>query len=184
MIVSFAMPGRDEQSALDERTDSYLAAKTSLNLSQGFSGHPVHLVFSKGQSSPSLSSQPHKPSLWFHLFENCTRRNHPSAILYPNQVKWKLHEETYPSVILQLSSGWNLLHSASCPLPLPGSLWGEVWMEKEAPVSERGRLPLQLYQQKQQTYLLQSERGSHRTAAEGRKGVAVELRVTLPLTSH
>lgn len=36
MIVSFAMPGRDEQSALDERTDSYLAAKTSLNPSQSF----------------------------------------------------------------------------------------------------------------------------------------------------
>lgn len=38
MIVSFAMPGRDEQSALDERTDSYLAAKISLNPSQGFQG--------------------------------------------------------------------------------------------------------------------------------------------------
>lgn len=105
VIVSFAMPGREEQAALDGRTDCSLAEKNKPESFTGFSGHPVHLALSKGQSSPSLSSQPNKPSLWFHLFENCTRTNHPSAILYPNQVKWKLHEETYPSVIPQLSSG-------------------------------------------------------------------------------
>lgn len=142
------MPGRDEQAVLDEESDSHLAAKTSLNSSQGFGGDPVHLAFSEGQSSPSVFSQPCKPSLRFHLFENCTRKNHPSAILYPNQVKWKLHEETYPSVIPQLSSGWNLLHCASCPLPLPGSLWGEVWVGREAQVSERGQLLLRLHPQK------------------------------------
>lgn len=147
------MPGRDEQAALEERTDSYLAAKTSLGPSLGFRGHPIYLAFSKGPSGPSRSSQPHRPTpqptlLWFHPFGNCTRRNHPSAILYPNQVKWKLHEETYPSVIPQLSSGWNLLHCASCPLPLPGSLWGEVWVGREARISERGQLPWRLHQQK------------------------------------
>lgn len=130
---------------MDEGTNSHPAAKNKSESFAGFSGPPIHLALSKGQSN---SSQPCKPSLWFHLFENCTRRNHPSAILYPKQVKWKLHVETYPSVIPQLSSGWNLLHCASCPLPLPGSLWGEVWVGREAWVSERGQLPLRLHQQK------------------------------------
>lgn len=148
LIISFAMPGRVEQEGLDKRTVSYLAAKNKFESFTEYSEFPAHSALSKGQLSPSLSSQPQEPSLWFYLFENCTSRNHPSAILYPNQVKWKLQEETYPSVIPQLSSGWNLFHYAYYPLPLPGSLWGEVWLRREACLSERRWLPLQLHQQK------------------------------------
>lgn len=62
MIVPFAMPGRDEQSALDERTDSYLAAKTSLNPSQRFLGI-LFIRFSPKDSQvlhfpPSLTNPP------------------------------------------------------------------------------------------------------------------------------
>lgn len=98
------MPGGDEQADLDGRATAYLAEEEG-GRPEFFTGLPVHLASSKGQSSPSPSSQPSTPSLWFYLFENCTRRNYPSAALYPNQVKWKLSEETSPSVSPQLSSG-------------------------------------------------------------------------------
>lgn len=147
------MPGRDEQAALEERTDSNLAAEMRLGPSRGFQDILFIWLSLKDRPvprfPPSLPDSPPRPTLhWFHLFENRTRRNHPSAILYPNQAKWKLHEETYPSVIPQLSGGWNLLRCASCPLPLPGSLWGEVWVGREARISERGQLPWRLHRQK------------------------------------
>lgn len=176
---------------MEERTDSYLAAETSLGPSSGFQGILFIWLSQKDRPvphfPPSLTDRPQPPP-WFHLFENCTRRNHPSAILYPNQVKWKLHEETYPSVIPQLSSGWNLLPCASCPPPLPGSLWGEVWVGREARISERGQLPWRLHQQKQQTYLLRSEgrhsqRSSRRPEERGCCGTGSNLASHQPPTA-
>lgn len=149
---------------------------SSKNKSEFFTGFlggdPVHLAFSEGQSSPSVFSQPCKPSLRFHLFENCTRKNHPSAILYPNQVKWKLHEETYPSVIPQLSSGWNLLHCASCPLPLPGSLWEWSMGGEGGSGLREGNCFCGSIGRNTNLFILERELSSHTTAADRRrKGV-------------
>lgn len=142
------MPGRDEQAVLDEESDSHLAAKTSLNSSQGFGGILFIWLSLKDSQVPQFSPTLANPPSGFICLKIAQEKSHPSAVLYPNQVKWKLHEETYPSVIPQLSSGWNLLHCASCPLPLPGSLWGEVWVGREARVSERGQLLRRLHRQK------------------------------------
>lgn len=104
----------------------------------GISGHPVHLASLKDSQVPYFSPSLTNPSSGFICLKIAQEKNHPSAILYSNQVKWKLCKETYPSVIPQLSSGWNLLHSASCPPPLPGSLWGDGWVGREARVSDGG----------------------------------------------
>lgn len=139
-LVAFAMPAGDEQTALDGRIDSYLAGKKKKKpeFFMGISGHPVHLASLKDSQVPYFSPSLTNPSSGFICLKIAQEKNHPSAILYSNQVKWKLCKETYPSVIPQLSSGWNLLHSASCPPPLPGSLWGDGWVGREARVSDGG----------------------------------------------
>ena len=56
------MPGRDEQAVLDEESDSHLAAKTSLNSSQGFGGILFIWLSLKDsqvpQFSPTLANPP------------------------------------------------------------------------------------------------------------------------------
>lgn len=63
------MPGRDEQAVLDEESDSHLAAKTSLNSSQGFGGGSCSFGFLwrtvKSLSFlPALQTLPPVSSVW------------------------------------------------------------------------------------------------------------------------
>ena len=124
------MPGRDEQAVLDEESDSHLAAKTSLNSSQGFGGILFIWLSLKDSQVPQFSPTLANPPFGFICLKIAQEKSHPSAILYPNQVKWKLHEETYPSVIPSAQQWMEfitlcILPPASARQPVGWSMGGE-----------------------------------------------------------
>lgn len=115
MIVSFAMPGRDEQSALDERTDSYLAAKISLNPSQGFQGILfIWLSLKDSQVPHFLPSLVNPPSGFICLK---IAQEETTLLLFYTQTKWSGNCTRKPIHLLSFSSAVDGIYYTVHPAP-------------------------------------------------------------------
>lgn len=116
MIVSFAMPGRDEQVALDERTDSSPAIKTSLSPSQGFKGILFICLFLKDSWVPHLPPSLASPPSGFICLKMA--QEGATLLLFYTQTKWSGNCTRKPIHLLALSSAvdgiYYTVHLAPC----------------------------------------------------------------------
>lgn len=115
MIVSFAMPGRDEQSALDERTDSYLAAKISLNPSQGFQGILFIWLSLKDSQVPHFPSSLVNPPSGFICLK--IAQEETTLLLFYTQTKWSGNCTRKPIHLLSFSSAVDGIYYTVHPAP-------------------------------------------------------------------
>lgn len=115
MIVSFAMPGWDEQSSLDERTDSYLAAETSLNLSQGFQGILFIWLSLKDSQVPHFPPSFSNPPSGFICLK--ITQEETTLLLLNTQTKWSGNCTRKPIHLLSFSSAVNRIYYAVHPAP-------------------------------------------------------------------
>lgn len=131
------MPGRDEQSALDERTDSYLAAKTSLNPSQGFRGI-LFIRFSLKDSQvphfpPSLTNTP-SGFIYLKIAQEET-----TLLLFYTQTKWSGNCTRKPIHLLSFSSAVDGIYYTVHPAPcLCQAACGVKYGWGRRPRSQRG----------------------------------------------
>lgn len=109
------MTGRDERAVLEERTDFYVAAKTSLNPSQGFQGILFIGIPLKDSRVPHFPPSPANPPSGFICLK--IAQEETTLLLFNTQTKRSGNCTRRPIHLLSLSSAVDGIYYPVHPAP-------------------------------------------------------------------